>query len=120
MSNQMKWAWCAECDAYHQEGYHKTLWRVWCVDEPIDEALQIRADEPGHAAERWAEQCDRESGDYTIANGWFVTACVLPAGPQQQGEPLRYRVSGEYEPQYSAAKEETQAQCGDDAAEERS
>lgn len=79
-------------------------YRVWCQDEghegPEDGVTITDAYSAQNAAEIWANQSDRESGDYTIVGGSEATVRVR----DPDGEITEWVVFGEQVPSYSATE----------------
>ena len=95
---------CKTCGAYCVDAsLHKCppVWLVWQPDggQEENDAEKVRARTPAEAAEKWAEWDDHRSADYSIVGGSNATVCVRRA---DGGEVLRYVVSGESVPSYSA------------------
>lgn len=75
------------------------VWWCWSPDddENSDDAVPMYASGHEEAAQRWAEQRDRD-GDYMIVRG--SSKLVFVRGPNDAE--YRYRVSGEFVASYSA------------------
>jgi len=72
---------------------------IWREDDGCeDDAESVHAHFPEAAVEKWAERDDAESADYLIVGGQDAT--VMVRAPD--GDLLRYRVTGEAVPSYSA------------------
>lgn len=76
-----------------------SIFLVWSDDETDDDAREVRAADAEEAAEDYAEWDDMNSAEYTILKGSEVTVNVCPKGG---GETVRFVVSGEAVPQYTA------------------
>ena len=72
-------------------------YRVWCTTYGNDEcdSIEIEADSPKEAAEKWALQ-DDAMGCADIAEGQPAVICVRCTGL------TRWLVRGDYEPVYTA------------------
>jgi hypothetical protein len=97
--------WCIECQSYHWNGekcYPK--WYVWCeyYGEEFEDADIIYARDKESAIEKWAEQSDSDSADYTIVSGTEVS--VFICSYDNEKEINKYIVSGEAIPSYTARK----------------
>jgi hypothetical protein len=77
---------------------------VWCLDdeETENDARTIEAYDAETAAETWAERDDYQSAEYRIVGGTDVTVCVK----DEEGTVLRFRLSGESVPSYTAREVE--------------
>ncbi len=76
-------------------------WLVWDPDQgnTVEDARTIYALNAEWAAEKWAEEDDSDSAEYSIAQGTSTVVCVQP----KEGGPIeKFKVTGEYEPTYSA------------------
>lgn len=76
-------------------------YRVWCDDRHAgpEEGSVVEAPAGYAAAQLWAERYERDRCDYSIASGNPATVNVQPEGG---GEVLRYEVTGEAVPHYTA------------------
>ena len=77
---------------------------VWCPDdgETEDGAMPIIAFDPENAVTIWAEKGDYDSAEFSIAKGNSVNVLVRRA--DKSDEPMRYEVSGEFEPVYFVSR----------------
>lgn len=72
--------------------------RVWAEGDE-DDVRTVKAVDPEHAAEIWAEHDDCYSADYLIVSGRFEPVVVVVA---EDGSRARFCVSGETVAKYSA------------------
>jgi hypothetical protein len=83
--------------------HHKCppAWLVWDPDQStIEDARTIYAHDADWAVTDWAEQDDNDSAEYSIAKG---TATIVHVQLKDgSGDVHKYRVTGEYEPNYHA------------------
>jgi len=89
---------CKRCGEYGWTDRHRcpATWLVWQLDDDPGDASTIYANDPGEAAEKWAEQMD-SYGDYWIVQGGQPIVCVQRCGDDE----ISYQaVSGESVPQY--------------------
>ena len=87
---------CKELDVLARHRCHPA-WQVWEEGEP-ETARTVYAPWPSAAAERWAKEEDR-CYDNEIASGNSTVVVVKAA----DGALTRWRVSGEFVPEYSAS-----------------
>ena len=83
--------------------HHKCppAWLVWDPDQgTIEDARTIYAYNAEWAVTAWAEQDDNDSAEYSIAQGCPTTVHVKLR--DVEGKVDKYKVTGEYEPTYSA------------------
>jgi len=99
--------WCKICGEYTYGASHKCppSWVVWCPDchEEEEDGRKVFASDPGEAAEKWAEENDRDSAEYLIVGGSPATVLVKRFGSDDP--PTRWMVSGEAVPTYSATED---------------
>jgi hypothetical protein len=79
--------------------------RVWNPDEGQtleEDARTIFANDAEDAVEKWAEDDDNDSAEYSIAKGTPAVVCVqrYNAKDEPEGPVERYRVEGYYDPCY--------------------
>lgn len=92
--------YCRPCATYHWRGEAcLPLWDVWQSEDERANAQQVAGRDASDAAERWAAQ-DDAGGDYSIVSGDPAEVDVAPGG--EPGPVLRFRVTGESVPSYSA------------------
>lgn len=74
---------------------------VWCPDmgSEREDACEIEAHDHGSAAEKWAEQEDSYSAEYSIVSGRETPIVCVAEGDEPE---QRFRVSGEAVPHYYA------------------
>jgi hypothetical protein len=96
--------WC-KCGAFlfsFDMDDHKCppVWRVWCViwDETEEDARDVYAHSPAWAAEKWAEEADRD-GEYEICGGETVRVIAMLGDEVHQLE-----VGGSLDPVYNAVE----------------
>ena len=70
--------WCDQCRGVHVPAWHYPQWRVWCRSwgDGEQDGRLVRAKDPAHAAERWAETEDAY-GDYAIIAVGHADAVVV-------------------------------------------
>ena len=94
-------SWCATCEEY-EYGTHECnpSFLVWSEDDSDEsDATTVYAIDHECAAERWAEDDDCNSADYSIVSGNPATVSVRSI---KDGSLMRFKVTGESEPVYSA------------------
>ena len=100
----MSWDRCPTCDEYASLGTHhcEPMWLVWELEhhEGWEDAARVHSHRARDAAEKYAEESDVNSADYTIVSGSPATVRVRAAGEGGSGDLLL--VSGESIPQYTA------------------
>jgi hypothetical protein len=82
---------------------------VWNPDqaETVEDARTIYARDAEDAAVDWGERDDNDSAEYDIAKGTSAVVCVQRLGQNgPEGDIEKYRVSGEYNPDYWADRVE--------------
>jgi hypothetical protein len=83
-------------------------WKVWSEDrgETQEDARLIYSYTAQGAAEDWAEQDDRDSAEYLIANGLIANGkggpTMVSVSREPEGLIERFNVYGEYNPVYWA------------------
>jgi hypothetical protein len=104
---------CPKCHVEYFESHKHTCppqWLVWNPDqgETREDARPIYARDAEAAVEKWAEQDDNGSAEYSIAKGHAAVVHVLIHRPEDFGPiPARaekFKVYGQYEPIYWAEK----------------
>jgi hypothetical protein len=76
--------------------------KVWNPDDNDEDGAQtVRASDPEHAAEIWAENDDQWSADYLIVSGRSEPVVTVVA---EDGSRTRFRVTGETVARYSACE----------------
>lgn len=95
---------CPTCGEFTVTGAHQCHpeWLVWRTDSTEDDARMYRAGGPDLAVAMWAETEDRESADHLIVHG--SDAEVFVRAVRDGGVAVRYVVSGESVPSYSARR----------------
>lgn len=93
---------CKKCRAFCITSTHvcPPVWLIWCEEDGATEedADEIRAWSAETAVEEWADEYDC-GNDYTIVRGGETTVSVRG----EDGELLRYAVTGETVTRYSAS-----------------
>lgn len=81
------------------------IYTVWCPESGQDatDGVQIAAICREEAAEKWAEQDDRNSSEYAIVDGEDTVVIVQDEPSKAQ---TAWRVSGEAVPSYLARRED--------------
>lgn len=96
----MAYHWCVRCEAHHG----RVCLPAWIVraadDDSAFDPKPIHASDAGEAAEKWAER-DDSYGDYSIVGGNEIEVLVRPYD-EPDAKPLRFRVTGESVPTYTA------------------
>jgi hypothetical protein len=107
------YAECPRCHEYDWLKRHrcKPIWLVFNPDhhEDWEEASRIHANSPQAAAEKWAEQDDCESAEYSIVAGTDAAVQVRRLD-EPDTDPVWWVVSGESVPEYRG-QEATKIQC---------
>jgi hypothetical protein len=96
---------CPKCGEYifeYEQNHHKCkpCFLVWGVDDAEENAYKIHACDEESAAEKWAEDDDCNSAEYSIVSG--DTAEVFVKSPN--GTIKKFEVSGEAIPTYTASE----------------
>jgi hypothetical protein len=108
-------SWCDTCDAFVSSD-SKTImgfphvcppeWKVWRSNdgETEEDAVTVRAYTAAGAAEKWADEHNR-NGDYEIM-GYDSPATVMVRPADESEEAVRLEVTGEMVPHYTAREAE--------------
>ena len=98
---------CPTCQEYAWLKTHKCspIWLVFTEDrhEDWDEADRVYANSPREAAEKWAEDDDCESAEYSIVAG-TAAAVQVRRLDEPDTDPVWWTVSGESFPTYRATE----------------
>jgi hypothetical protein len=104
---------CPTCSEWAWTKRHrcKPVWLVFTEDrhEDWDEADRVYATDAQEAAEKWAEQDDCDSAEYSIVAGTDAAVQVRRLD-EPDTDPVWWVVSGESVPQYHG-NEATQVKC---------
>lgn len=95
---------CKTCGAFFVNEFHKCppIWLCWIeYNQEECDAREVHAYSADAAAEKYAEDYDSDSGEYSIVSGRAESVCVVK---DRAGKILRFALSGESVPRYSATE----------------
>ncbi len=111
--------WCKTCGAFIlYPGSHvcPPQWECWHEDEESREhsARKVYARNSEAAATEWAKRNDEDNFECAIAAGNPAVVCVVPLGAPGDSKPLRFDVTGELVPEYTAEEIEDEIETHED------
>lgn len=112
-------SWCKTCNEYiYDRHICPPKWKLWVPEagDTEEDAREVYATSPEAAAEKWAEEDDRNSADYSIVNGNEATVHLRYDDKPERAELLGLEttelvlvVSGESVPSYTANRRRERA-----------